>query len=61
MKNLDKNQLSNILGGDNSACTASCGGGVVVTCSGENCVANDYSGCSSSEVTIPCPRKNNQQ
>lgn len=41
-------------GGNSAACTASCSGGHVVTCTGASCTATDDIGCTGDDGSRSC-------
>jgi hypothetical protein len=63
-KQLTRAEMRQLLGGNEqqlsldgnsaSSCSASCGGGKVVTCSGPNCMATDGTGCQSDNESKKC-------
>jgi len=56
---LSRAEMKRIAGGTISSCTANCGNvngkPVTVTCTGKNCIATNFNGCSTDEITVPCP------
>lgn len=61
-KLLNKSQLKRIFGGNelidhlnDSTCTADCGDGTSVSCTGASCTAKDYVGCTNDEHEKICP------
>lgn len=61
---LDRHKLKTILGGSgpvaeisnaDSTCTADCGDGTSVSCTGVECTATDYVGCTHDEHEKICP------
>lgn len=55
---LHRNNLKTIIGGYNeggvASCSATCDEETIVTCSGNNCEATDYEGCSSDNGSKSC-------
>tara|TARA_R110002049_G_scaffold65035_1_gene170955 strand:+ start:85440 stop:85658 length:219 start_codon:yes stop_codon:yes gene_type:complete len=52
---LQRNHLKSVIGGyEVSSCSATCDEETIVTCSGTNCSATDYEGCTSDIETKSC-------